>query len=92
LTQQQLHEKTGIDPSSMVAVIDELERIGLAERRPHPVDRRARTIFLTEAGVETLARAKRLVAELQRELFAPLSAEEGRTLHALLRKLAGESV
>src|ERR1700688_3918941 len=60
MTQHELHEKTGIDPSSMVAVIDELERIGLAERRPHPADRRARTIFLTEAGVETLGRAKRL--------------------------------
>ena len=90
MTQHQLHEKTGIDPSSMVAVIDELERIGLAERRAHPADRRARTIYLTEAGLEKLERAKRIAAELQRELFEPLSAEERRTLHALLRKLAGD--
>src|SRR5882762_5336215 len=50
LSQQELHEKTAIDPSSMVAVIDELEALGLAERRPHPQDRRVRTIFLTDLG------------------------------------------
>src|SRR5258708_17942985 len=50
LSQQQLHEQTGIDPSSMVAVIDELEAAGLAERRPHPGDRRARSIYLTAKG------------------------------------------
>jgi DNA-binding MarR family transcriptional regulator len=89
LSQQQLHEKTGIDPSSMVAVIDELEARGIAERRPDPGDRRARTIFLTEQGTETLLRIRKLTGQLQRELFAPLSTEERHTLHALLRKLAG---
>ena len=88
MTQQQLHEKTGIDPSSMVSVIDELEAIGLAERRPHPGDRRARSIFITELGEQTLKRVGKLVGELQRELFAPLTEDEGQTLHALLRKLA----
>lgn len=89
ITQQQLHEKTAIDPSSMVAVIDELEARGLAERRAHPQDRRARTIYLTERGVTTLQRVRALAGELQRELFGALSAEERRTLHRLLRKLAG---
>jgi DNA-binding MarR family transcriptional regulator len=89
MTQHQLHEKTGIDPSSMVAVIDELEAQGLAERRPHPEDRRARTIYLTDAGLQTLERVRTLVAQLQRELFSPLNREEARTLHSLLRKLAG---
>jgi DNA-binding MarR family transcriptional regulator len=89
LSQQELHEKTAIDPSSMVAVIDELEALGLAERRPHPADRRVRTIFLTASGQEKLERVRGLAAELQREFFAPLSAEERRTLHGLLRKLAG---
>jgi DNA-binding MarR family transcriptional regulator len=89
MSQQQLHEKTGIDPSSMVAVIDELEARGIAERRPDPGDRRARTIFLTEQGTATLLRIRKLAGQLQRELFAPLSTEERHALHALLRKLAG---
>jgi DNA-binding MarR family transcriptional regulator len=89
LSQQELHEKTAIDPSSMVAVIDELEALGLAERRPHPDDRRVRTIFLTAIGEQKLERVRALAAQLQREFFQPLSAEERRTLHGLLRKLAG---
>jgi DNA-binding MarR family transcriptional regulator len=91
MSQQQLHEKTAIDPSSMVAVIDELEAAGLAERRPDPEDRRARTIFLTDRGEQTLRRVRALAGELQREFFGALTAEELRTLHALLRKLAGSA-
>jgi DNA-binding MarR family transcriptional regulator len=88
MSQHDLHEKTAIDPSSMVAVIDELEAMGLAERRPHPEDRRVRTIFLTDGGLEKLERVRSVTGELQREFFQGLSAEERRTLHALLRKLA----
>jgi DNA-binding MarR family transcriptional regulator len=88
MSQQQLHEKTAIDPSSMVAVIDELEAMGLAERRQSVEDRRARTIYLTERGERTLERTRALAAGLQREFFAALTGEERRTLHALLRKLA----
>ena len=89
MTQQQLHEKTSIDTSSMVAVIDELETRGFAERRQDPDDGRAKTIYLTPAGERVLKRTTRLADELQDELLAPLDAEERVVLHALLRKLAG---
>jgi DNA-binding MarR family transcriptional regulator len=92
ISQQQLHEKTAIDPSSMVAVIDELEERDLAERRRHPADRRARQVFLTEQGEQTLQRIRTLASGLQREFFGALTAEERKTLHALLRKLAGSGV
>src|SRR5437879_12768472 len=75
MSQQELHEKTAIDPSSMVAVIDELEARGLAERRPDPEDRRARAIFLTSAGLEKLEHVRVVTGELQREFFEALSAE-----------------
>ena len=42
--QQELVTRSLIDASSMVAVIDELEELGLAERRPHPSDRRKRAV------------------------------------------------
>ena len=88
ITQHRLHELTRIDSSSMVATIDELERMGLAERRPHPDDRRARAIYMTEQGTRTLEQVRALAAELQKELFGALSEQEMRTLHELLRKLA----
>jgi DNA-binding MarR family transcriptional regulator len=89
LNQQELHKRTAIDASSMVAVIDELEAKGLAERRADPADRRARAVFLTPSGERKLERARALAAQLQGELFSELSPEERDTLLRLLRKLAG---
>ena len=72
----------------MVSTIDELESKGLVERRPHPTDRRAYALHITEHGHETLARGRELSREAQDELLAPLSAEERAQLHELLLKLA----
>src|SRR5215207_4169856 len=44
MTQNELVLTTHTDPSSMVALVDHLETAGLAERRPHPSDRRKRTV------------------------------------------------
>ncbi|HWF33435.1 MAG TPA: MarR family transcriptional regulator, partial [Solirubrobacteraceae bacterium] len=65
---------------------------GLAERRPQPEDRRTRQIFLTDDGQKALARVRVLAAELQREFFGALTAQERKTLHALLKKLAGSTM
>src|ERR1700681_4206187 len=45
--QQQLSSAMGIDPSTMVLLVDELERGGLAKRQPHTADRRAREVVIT---------------------------------------------
>jgi DNA-binding MarR family transcriptional regulator len=72
----------------MVAVIDDLQARGLAERRPDPDDRRARAIYLTADGRRKLQRIGKLAAQLQRELFGGLTDQELSTLHGLLLKLA----
>ena len=89
LAQQQLVQRSMIDPSSMVAVIDELEEMGLAERRRHPEDRRKHAVYLTQSGKRTLQRAREVAVKLTQEVFAPLKADELETLRLLLRKLAG---
>jgi DNA-binding MarR family transcriptional regulator len=89
LAQQQLVQRSMIDPSSMVAVIDELEEMGLAERRRHPDDRRKHAVYLTAKGRRTLQRAREAAVNLARDVFAPLDAKELETLRQLLRKLAG---
>jgi DNA-binding MarR family transcriptional regulator len=88
-TQQELVDRSMIDPSSMVAVIDELEELGLAERRLHASDRRKHAVHLTDDGRETLERARASAIKTAKELLAPLDAEERETLRHLLRKLAG---
>jgi MarR family transcriptional regulator, lower aerobic nicotinate degradation pathway regulator len=87
-TQQFLGKCTGIDPSSMVATIDDLEARGLVQRRPHPSDRRAHAVHLTEEGREVLTRGRRLARGAQEDLLAPLDAEERKILHGLLLRLA----
>ena len=87
--QQELVTRSLIDPSSMVAVIDELEEMGLAERRRHPADRRKHAVHLTARGRRKLERARAVAAGMAEEAFAPLEPEELETLRRLLRKLAG---
>jgi DNA-binding MarR family transcriptional regulator len=89
LAQQQLVQRSMIDPSSMVAVIDELEEMGLAERRRHPDDRRKHAVHLTQRGKRTLERGREAGVKLTREVFASLEPDELATLRHLLRKLAG---
>jgi DNA-binding MarR family transcriptional regulator len=88
VSQQQLGRAIGMDPSSMVATIDELERRGLVQRRPHPADRRAHALHITDAGRDTLAAGRKLSMRAQAELLAPLDQAEREQLHALLLRLA----
>jgi DNA-binding MarR family transcriptional regulator len=89
ITQEELAAQSNVDRTSIVALLDELEARGVAERRVHPDDRRKRSIFLTEQGEHTLATLRKVAAEAGETTFAPLSAKERAQLAALLRKLAG---
>jgi DNA-binding MarR family transcriptional regulator len=83
--QQEIGAAMGIDPSTMVSLIDDLETSGLAKRRPHPKDRRAREIAITPNGRRALKRARRLAMQVEDEVLGGLTAAERRQLLALLR-------
>lgn len=87
ITQQQLGTFIGMDPSTMVATIDELEAQGLVERRRNPQDRRAHALHITPQGRRTLTAGRKVARRAQEELLAPLTAEERRQLHDLLLQL-----
>jgi DNA-binding MarR family transcriptional regulator len=84
--QQELGSALGIDRSTMVSLIDQLESVGLAKRRPSPTDRRAREIAITTKGRRVLQRARRMISQMEDEVLAGLNAEERRQLLALLRR------
>jgi DNA-binding MarR family transcriptional regulator len=88
VSQHQLGRAIGMDPSSMVGTIDELEGRGLVERRANPSDRRAHALYMTDTGRETLHAGRRLAKLAQEELLAPLSGAERDQLHDLLLRLA----
>jgi MarR family transcriptional regulator, lower aerobic nicotinate degradation pathway regulator len=84
--QKEIAASMGIDPSTMVSLIDELEQAGLAERRPHAKDRRAREVAITTKGRRTLERGRRMATQVEDEVLGGLTAAERRQLLALLRR------
>jgi DNA-binding MarR family transcriptional regulator len=76
----------GIDPSTTVSLIDELEAAGLAKRGPHPSDRRARELAITPKGRRTLERARGLATQVEEDVLHGLTVAERRELLALLRR------
>lgn len=48
LTQKQLLDRVGIEQATMANTLSRMQRDGLVERRPHPSDRRAQLVFLTD--------------------------------------------
>jgi DNA-binding MarR family transcriptional regulator len=84
--QQELGAAMGVDPSTMVALIDGLEKDGLAKRRPHPSDRRARAVAITPKGRRTLERGRQMAAEVEDDVLRGLTASERRQLLKLLRQ------
>ena len=84
--QQELSSAMGIDPSTMVSLIDELEKAGLAKRRPHPTDRRAREVAITPKGRRVLERGRGLANQVDDDVLQGLTAAERRQLLTLLRR------
>jgi DNA-binding MarR family transcriptional regulator len=87
LSQQRLAAKQGIDRTTMVAVVDELERAGFVERRRDPTDRRAYSLQATAKGRRVLARAREVTKRAEAEFLAPLAPADRRRLKELLRAL-----
>ncbi|MEU6644890.1 MarR family transcriptional regulator [Saccharomonospora sp. NPDC046836] len=87
LSQRELGEVLGVDPSAVVALVDDLERSGLVRRDPHPDDRRTRLVVVTDRGTSTLAEVGELARRAEDELLGALSRAERRTLAELLQRV-----
>jgi DNA-binding MarR family transcriptional regulator len=87
LSQQRLGERQGIDRTTMVAVVDELETAGLVERRRDPRDRRAYSLQATSKGRRVLEQAGQAAKRAEDEFLAPLAIDDRRRLKQLLRTL-----
>lgn len=59
---RKLADQVGLTPSTMTALLDRLERAGLAVRHPHPTDRRKSLITITDRGNDALAQVRAWLA------------------------------
>jgi DNA-binding MarR family transcriptional regulator len=91
-TQTALAQAVGLDKTTMVVTIDELEAAGLAERRPAAGDRRARVIAVTPAGVAKVAESREIVARMQAEVLDSLPARERAVFVDTLARLVSEQL
>jgi MarR family transcriptional regulator, transcriptional regulator for hemolysin len=75
-TQKELAEQIGLDKTTMVVTVDELEEKGLAERKPSSTDRRARVISVTSAGERKVAQGQKIIDRIQNDVLESLPAKE----------------
>jgi MarR family transcriptional regulator, lower aerobic nicotinate degradation pathway regulator len=88
MSQRALGRRLRIDKSPMVGLVDDLERLGLAERRRSDRDRRVQAIHLTSKGRRVLQRITRLADEGNERTLGVLDQDERTVLHDLLLRLA----
>lgn len=90
LSQQELAARLRIHPSRMVAIVDNLEKRGLVERRANPDDRRLYSLYLAKNGEGALENIGKVAREHQDSLLAALSSEERDQLGNLLLRIADQ--
>ena len=88
-TQIELAQRVGVDKTTMVVTLDELEAAGLAKRRPSSEDRRARVVAVTAAGRRKVAEAEKIVDQIHADVLASLPARERTALLDSLARLVG---
>lgn len=86
ITMRTLAERMKCDPSSATYVVDRLEEAGLVARTPHPTDRRAKMLVLTDAGEQV--RTAILTDFRESSALSRLDEDELAQLETLLGKLS----
>jgi DNA-binding MarR family transcriptional regulator len=79
-----LSVRMGLDPTIIVALVDELEDRGLVARERDPEDRRRHRLRTTAKGRTAHAAAVKAVTAAEREFLSPLDRSDRERLRALL--------
>jgi DNA-binding MarR family transcriptional regulator len=84
-SQLEVARRLGIDRTSMVALLDDLEGRGLVERRQDAHDRRRNSVLLTDKGRRVLDGGTAATIAAEDRFLARLTVEERDELRRLLR-------
>jgi DNA-binding MarR family transcriptional regulator len=84
--QSDLPATLGMDPTNVVALLNELEADDLVERRRSPQDRRRHTVSLTAAGAARLKEVEDLLTDVEQRVLDPLTPDEQQTFYTLLSR------
>jgi DNA-binding MarR family transcriptional regulator len=89
LAQQQAAGRLGIDRTTMVDLVDELEGKALVSRGPDPRDRRRNLVHLTAKGHQVLTDGTLAADEAERQFLTALSPAEQDQFRSMLRRILG---
>jgi DNA-binding MarR family transcriptional regulator len=86
MSMSELATALAIDPANATAVVDELESLKLARRRPHPTDRRAKVVEATPKGQKLARQADEILGTPPPELLA-LGPDDLEALRRILKRV-----
>jgi DNA-binding MarR family transcriptional regulator len=72
---------------AMAELVDDLQRLGIVERRPDPTDRRAKLITLTEQGWKAMRTGHAIIAELEAEYAELIGHKRFETMRRSMQDL-----
>jgi DNA-binding MarR family transcriptional regulator len=72
---------------AMAELVDDLQRLGIVERRPDPTDRRAKLITLTEQGWKAMRTGHAIIAQLEAEYADLIGRERFETMRQAMQDL-----
>jgi DNA-binding MarR family transcriptional regulator len=85
--QTAIAERMGVEPMTVCAYLDRLEKIGLVSRQPDPLDRRAKNVRTTDAADAIITAIRRETAALFDEIQDGLDPEQRAALLSTLKVL-----
>jgi len=85
--QGRIAEAVNLDRSTIVPIIDKLERDGFVERRPADHDARSKGLWLTRKGARIVDRVKNIQTAHETNLLSGFSQSQKKLLHHFLRRM-----
>jgi DNA-binding MarR family transcriptional regulator len=87
VNQKRLAHALSIDPPNMATLLERLEARELIQRKPNPMDRRARLLVLTRQGAALCSMAERVVTTMEIDATSNLTRDERVELMRLAQKV-----
>jgi DNA-binding MarR family transcriptional regulator len=84
MTQQSLCGQLHLDPTNLVAILNELEDAGYARRRRDPDDRRRHIVEVTKKGLAMLEKVTEVMDGVEAELLDDLDPDDRNRLEGML--------
>jgi DNA-binding MarR family transcriptional regulator len=87
ITQQTLCGQLRLDPTNVVALLNDLERNGYAERRRDPDDRRRHIVEITKKGLAVIDKCSEVMDGVEEELLTGFDPSEREAFESVLTEM-----